>query len=65
MMEVLSSSATLVLTIATRPNTQEDAILHSHRRENLKYYIKIKGFWQLRITIRIAAFLAIFKRQEF
>jgi hypothetical protein len=33
------SSETSVLTRATQRNIQEDCILHSHRRENLKSYI--------------------------
>jgi hypothetical protein len=28
----------VVLTRATRRNVPEDTILHSHRRENIKYY---------------------------
>jgi hypothetical protein len=44
--EALISSETSVLTNATRRNIPEDAILHSHRRENLKSYITLTG-WTL------------------
>jgi hypothetical protein len=45
-MEALSSSETSVITITTRRNTPEDAILHSHCRKNLKSYKALTG-WTL------------------
>jgi hypothetical protein len=44
--KALSSSESSVLTRATRRNIPENVILHSHRRENLKYYIALTG-WTL------------------
>jgi hypothetical protein len=43
MKEAPSSFNTSVLTRATWRNIQEDAILHSHRLENLKSYIALTG----------------------
>jgi hypothetical protein len=46
MMKALRSSKTSALKTATRRNIPEDAILHSHRRENLKSYIALTA-WTL------------------
>jgi hypothetical protein len=40
MMKALGSSETPVHTRATWRNIPEDGVLHSHRRENLKSYVK-------------------------
>jgi hypothetical protein len=46
MLEALSSSETSILTRVTLRNIPEDDILHSHCRENLKFYIALTG-WAL------------------
>jgi hypothetical protein len=44
MMEAIISSEMLVLTRTTQYNIPENGILHSHRRENLKFYIALTGW---------------------
>jgi hypothetical protein len=50
-MEAILFSETSVLIKATRPHVPEDAIPHSHRRENLNSYIALTGLAQRRRNV--------------
>jgi hypothetical protein len=53
MMEATRSSETSILTKATRRKIQNDRLLHSHRRENLKSYIGFTGYtlqWRCNVS---------------
>jgi hypothetical protein len=51
-MEALRSSETFVFTRVKRRHIPKDDILHSHRLENLKYYIVLFLFLLLRSDFR-------------
>jgi hypothetical protein len=46
MIAAIRSSETSVLTITIRSHIPDEGILHSHRRENFKFYIALAG-WAL------------------
>jgi hypothetical protein len=53
MMEAIRSSVPSVPARATRRHIPEDAILHSHCRENLKSYIALTGwtlYWRRNVS---------------
>jgi hypothetical protein len=61
MKEALGSSETSVLTRVIRHNIPEDAILHSHRRENLKSYIEFNNWYLQPVHIYRGPALNIFR----
>jgi hypothetical protein len=59
MMVALSSFETSVHTKTTRRNITEDAILHSHRRENLKFYTHLLCLEKMRRKTKAAVLTGV------